>query len=124
VVAATVLCTSGYIFVRLSINSVYISIKYVQFLNEIYFYSMLLENIKIAVRSIKSNLLRSLLTIMIIMVGIAALVGILTAIDTMLYSLNDNFSSIGANSFKITPAYESLKSNRHGRRKRGRPVQR
>ncbi len=79
---------------------------------------MFLENIKIAIRSIRSNLLRSLLTIMIIMVGITALVGILTAIDTMLYSINDNFSSIGANSFKITPAYASLKSNRHGRRKR------
>lgn len=79
---------------------------------------MLLENIKIAIRSIRSNLLRSLLTILIIMVGITALVGILTAIDTMLYTLNSNFSSIGANSFKIKPSYESLKSNRHGRRKR------
>ncbi len=79
---------------------------------------MLIENINIAIRSIKSSLLRSLLTILIIMVGITALVGILTAIDTMLYSINDNFSSIGANSFKIRPSYESLKSNRHGRRKK------
>ena len=79
---------------------------------------LLLENIKIALNSIKSNLLRSLLTILIIMVGITALVGILTAIDTMLYSLNDNFSSIGSNSFKIEPAYENLKTNRHGRKKR------
>ncbi len=79
---------------------------------------LLLENIKIALGSIKSNLLRSLLTILIIMVGITALVGILTSIDTILYSLNDNFSNIGSNSFKIQPAFENLKSNRHGRRKR------
>lgn len=79
---------------------------------------LLLENIKIAIRSIRSNLLRSLLTILIIMVGITALVGILTAIDTMIFSLNDNFSNIGSNSFKIRPAYAELKSNNHGRRTR------
>ena len=79
---------------------------------------LLLENIKIALSSIKSNLLRSLLTILIIMVGITALVGILTAIDTILYSLNNNFSSIGSNSFKIQPVYENLKSRHHGRKKR------
>lgn len=79
---------------------------------------MLLENIKIAIRSIRANLLRSLLTIMIIMIGITALVGILTAIDTILFSLNNNFSNVGSNSFKIRPAYESLKSRKHGRRSR------
>jgi len=79
---------------------------------------LLLENIKIAIRSIRSNLLRSLLTIMIIMIGITALVGILTAIDTILFSLNDNFSNIGSNSFKIRPSYESLKSNNRGRKTR------
>ena len=76
------------------------------------------ENIKLAIISIKSNILRSFLTIIIIMVGIAALVGILTAIDTMLYSLNDNFNSIGANSFEIKPLYEKLKYRKHGIKKR------
>ena len=79
---------------------------------------LLLENIKIAIRSIKSNLLRSLLTVLIITVGITALVGMLTAIDTIIFSLNDNFSNIGSNSFKIRPSYAALKSNNHGRRNR------
>ena len=79
---------------------------------------LLWENIKLAIVSIKSNILRSFLTIIIIMVGIAALVGILTAIDTMLYSLNDSFNSIGANSFEIKPKYEKLKFRRHGVKKR------
>jgi putative ABC transport system permease protein len=52
------------------------------------------------------------------MVGITALVGILTAIDTILFSLNDNFSNIGSNSFKVRPAYENIKSSDHGNRKR------
>jgi putative ABC transport system permease protein len=78
----------------------------------------LLENIKVAIRSIKSNLVRSLLTLLIIAVGITCLVGILAAIDIMLFSLSDNFNRIGANSFSIRPAYETLKSNRSGRRQR------
>ena len=39
-----------------------------------------IENIKIAIRSVRSNLLRAILTMLIIAVGIGALVGILTAI--------------------------------------------
>ena len=78
----------------------------------------LMENIKVALRSIRSNLLRSLLTIMIITVGITSLVGILTAIDTILLSLNSNFSRVGANSFSINQKYENLKSNQRGRRER------
>lgn len=83
---------------------------------------MYLENIKIAIKSIKSNLLRSMLTILIIMVGITALVGILTAIDTILFSLNDNFSSVGSNSFKIRPANADIHSNGPNRDKEGDPI--
>lgn len=78
----------------------------------------ILENIKVALRSIRSNFLRSLLTMMIITVGITSLVGILTAIDTILLSLNDNFSRVGANSFSINQKYENIQSQRHGRRER------
>ena len=60
---------------------------------------------------------------MIIAVGITALVGILTAIDALLFTMNDNFSRMGANSFSISPSRQSLSSNRDGRRtKRGEPI--
>jgi len=78
----------------------------------------ILENVKVATRSIRSNFLRSLLTIMIITVGITSLVGILTAIDTILLSLNSNFSRVGANSFTINQKYQNLQSQRHGRQER------
>ena len=78
----------------------------------------ILENIKVALGSIQSNILRSLLTIMIITVGITSLVGILTAIDTILLSLNNNFSRVGANSFTVNQKYQNLQSQRHGRRER------
>ena len=77
-----------------------------------------LENIKIALSSIKDNFLRSLLTLLIIAVGITCLVGILTAIDTLLFSLSDNFNRLGANSFSISPARTTIQSNQGGRQRR------
>jgi putative ABC transport system permease protein len=60
------------------------------------------ENLKIAVRSIRSNLLRTILTVMIIAVGITALIGILTAIDSIKTSITKEFTFMGAYTFTIT----------------------
>ena len=59
------------------------------------------ENVVIAVGSVRSHLLRSVLTMLIIAFGITALVGILTAIDSIRYSLTNEFSRMGANTFSI-----------------------
>lgn len=81
------------------------------------------EIISLAFRSIRSNWLRASLTLMIIAFGIMALVGILTAIDSAIYSLNDNLSSLGANTFNIDPRGEGLSGRREGRQmKRGEPI--
>ena len=74
------------------------------------------ENVKVALESVKSNLLRAILTILIIGFGIMALVGILTAIDAALYSLQDNFIRMGANSFEIEPKRDRVSGNRRGRK--------
>ena len=74
------------------------------------------ENVKVALESVKSNMLRAILTILIIAFGIMALVGILTAIDAALYSLQDNFIRMGANTFEIEPKRDRISGNRHGRR--------
>ncbi len=60
-----------------------------------------LENIRISLKSIQSNMVRSVLTILIIAFGIMALVGILTSIDAIKYWLEDNFSAMGANTISI-----------------------
>ena len=60
------------------------------------------ENLRISVRAIKSNRIRTILTICIIAFGIMALVGILTAIDAIKSSLTNQFTMMGANSFSIT----------------------
>ncbi len=63
--------------------------------------TVLFENLRLALGSIRSHLLRALLTVMIIAFGIMALVGILTAIDSIQLSITENFARLGANSFSI-----------------------
>ncbi len=76
------------------------------------------ENLSQAVRSVRANSLRAILTLLIIAFGIMALVGILTSIDALLFTMNDNFSRMGANSFDIRPGNSSLHSNRDGRQEK------
>lgn len=59
------------------------------------------ENIKEGIRSVQANLLRSILTALIVAIGITSLVGILTAIDGIKASITDSFSNLGVNSFEI-----------------------
>src|SRR3954471_21195213 len=73
------------------------------------------ENIKVAFDSIKSQKLRTVLTALIIAIGIMALVGILTAIDAVKYYFNSAFSSMGANSFTIRNAGMGVHINNGGR---------
>ncbi len=73
------------------------------------------ENILEGLRSVKSNLLRSVLTASIIAIGITALVGILTAIDSMEASITNSFSSLGANSFTIRSVNRDRRQQVEGR---------
>ena len=61
----------------------------------------LLENIRESLQAIRVNLLRTVLTALIVSIGILALVGILTAIDALQASLTSTFSSMGAGAFDI-----------------------
>lgn len=61
----------------------------------------LIENIKEALRSVKTNLLRTVLTGTIIAIGITSLVGMLTAIDAIKAQIEDSFSGLGANNFDV-----------------------
>lgn len=63
--------------------------------------ALLRENFRISVVSIRANALRTILTVLIIAVGITALIGILTAIDSLKSSIGDTFKDMGANTFTI-----------------------
>lgn len=71
------------------------------------------ENIRIAFGSIKTQLLRTILTVLIIAIGITALVGILTVVTALENTVSTNFASMGANTFNINQ-YENNVKNRGG----------
>lgn len=81
------------------------------------------ETILLSLRALWSSRLRAFLTLLIIAFGIMALVGILTAIDSILGSLDDSFSTLGANSFSIEPRDAELGGRQSGRQiKRGEAI--
>ncbi|MES2330772.1 MAG: ABC transporter permease [Bacteroidota bacterium] len=60
-----------------------------------------LDSLSLAWRTVRSNKLRTGITVAIIAFGIMALIGIITAIEAMNQSLKESFSSMGANAFNI-----------------------
>ena len=69
------------------------------------------ENIRIAFGSIRTQLLRTILTVLIIAIGITALVGILTVVSALENTISTDFASMGANTFNINQ-YENTTRNR------------
>lgn len=74
------------------------------------------ENVQLALQSVKSNRLRTLLTALIIAIGLMALVGILTTLDAVKKSMTDAFSSMGANSFNIRNRGTGIRIGGSGKR--------
>jgi len=64
-------------------------------------FKLLKENIRIALGSIRTQLLRTILTVLIIAIGITALVCILTVVAALENTLSTNFASMGSNTFNI-----------------------
>jgi len=69
------------------------------------------ENVKIAIGSVRTQLLRTILTVLIIAIGITALVGILTVVAALENTISADFASMGANTFNINQ-YENTTRNR------------
>ena len=80
------------------------------------------ENIKIAFGSIRTQLLRTVLTIVIIAIGITALVGILTVVSALDNTLNTNFASMGSNTFNINQYEFSTRNNGRGKIEKINPI--
>ena len=64
-------------------------------------FSLLRENIRIALSSIRNQSLRTVLTVLIIAIGITALVGILSAVAALENTISQDFASMGANTFNL-----------------------
>ena len=83
---------------------------------------MFKENTKIAIDSIKSQALRTSLTVLIIAIGIWALVGVLTLVTALENSLLTNFASMGANTFSISQYDYSSEINQNDADQRVNPI--
>jgi putative ABC transport system permease protein len=64
-------------------------------------FSLFRENIRIALNSIRNQSLRTILTVLIIAIGITALVGILSAVAALENTISKDFASMGANTFNL-----------------------
>jgi putative ABC transport system permease protein len=84
-------------------------------------FTLFRETIRIAFDSIKSQMLRTVLTIIIIAIGITALVGILSAVSALENTLSSDFSSMGANTFNIQ-RYEFTNQRQGGERQKINPI--
>src|SRR5687768_11667803 len=74
------------------------------------------ENVKVAFHSIRSQALRTTLTIVIIALGLTVLVGVLALMDIIKSSINSNFSNLGANTFTIRNKETTVRIGRGGKR--------
>ena len=70
------------------------------------------ENVRIALGSIRTQLLRTILTVLIIAIGITALVGILTVVSALENTISSDFASMGANTFNVNQYDNTVR--RHG----------
>lgn len=73
------------------------------------------DSLSLAFRTVKSNKLRTGITVAIIAFGIMALIGIITATASMNQSLVESFSTMGANSFSIKYNDRMVRSGGRGR---------
>ena len=76
-------------------------------------FKLIKENSRIAIGSIRTQLLRATLTVLIIGIGITALVAILTIVSALKNTLSTNFASMGSNTFTIEQ-YERATRRRGG----------
>ncbi len=85
-------------------------------------FSLFRENVRIALDSIKSQLLRTILTIVIIGIGIWALVGILSAVQALESLISGSFASMGSNTFNIQQYEFDVQSNNGGEVAKVNPI--
>jgi len=80
------------------------------------------ENIKQALQGVRAHLLRALITMFIVSLGIVALIGTLTAIESLKGSLSSKFMSMGTNTFTINSTGRILVSGRGMRSIHATPI--
>ncbi|HKS22319.1 MAG TPA: ABC transporter permease [Thermoanaerobaculia bacterium] len=64
---------------------------------------MFFENVKIALRAIGANKMRSILTTLGVMIGVAAVIAVVSLVQGMQYKLSEDLQSVGTNYIEVFP---------------------
>ena len=72
--------------------------------------SMLVENIRMSVTNIAQNRLRSALTVLGIMIGVTAVIALITTVSAVSSSITSSFTSMGAGTLNLSVTGSDLKS--------------
>jgi len=64
---------------------------------------MFLENLKIAFRAILANKLRSLLTVLGVMVGVASVIAVVSLVQGLQYKISSDLESVGSTFIRVIP---------------------
>jgi putative ABC transport system permease protein len=64
---------------------------------------MFLENVRIAAQAIWANKLRSILTVLGIMIGVASVIAVVSLVQGMQYNISKDLQGIGSNFFEVYP---------------------
>ena len=72
---------------------------------------MFLENLKIASRAIAANKMRSILTVLGVMIGVAAVIAVVSLVQGMQYQIAGQLENIGGTFIRVVPDFSRSRGN-------------
>src|SRR5207302_669508 len=72
---------------------------------------MFIENLKIALRAISANKLRSILTVLGVMIGVAAVIAVVSLVQGMQYQISAQLENVGATFVRVAPDFSGMQKN-------------
>src|ERR1019366_7437195 len=72
---------------------------------------MFFENVKIALLAISANKMRSILTVLGVMIGLAAVIAVVSLVQGMQYQISSQLENVGATYVSVAPDFSSARGN-------------
>src|SRR5436190_22890063 len=72
---------------------------------------MFFENLKIATRAIAANKMRSVLTVLGVMIGVAAVIAVVSLVQGMQYQIAGQLENIGGTFIRVIPDFSRSRGN-------------
>ena len=72
---------------------------------------MFFENVKIALIAISANKMRSILTVLGVMIGVAAVIAVVSLVQGMQYQISSQLENVGATFVRVVPDFSAMRGN-------------